>query len=263
MKFKDISEVVNRSNTTCYGLGAAVFTKDINKAIMISNSIKAGTIWWVNYVCNFRIRILRSNFDLRCSFLKLFLADTFTCLFSGNWYPCFGFLMTSPLGFKATVGSALSECRGRCNVHSLRSTSGATHCQPLSSRHCGSAQCHHLPVYSPSLGLGSNPGHMHRSAMCYHYTMPACLTQMFLKLVSCLYFRVNNYLSFFANAPFGGYKMSGIGRELWVFCSDSVNCEAQKFQERIQKFWRGGVRNMAILTMLCTTGVGLWIRYWA
>ena len=30
-----------------------------------------------------------------------------TCSFWGHWYPCFGFLVTSPLGFKARVGSAL------------------------------------------------------------------------------------------------------------------------------------------------------------
>ena len=35
--------------------------------------------------------------------------------------------MTSPLGFKARVGSALfAFCGGECNIHSLRSTSGAT-----------------------------------------------------------------------------------------------------------------------------------------
>ena len=30
-----------------------------------------------------------------------------------------------------------SHCRGECNVHFLRSTSGATHCQPLDGQHCG------------------------------------------------------------------------------------------------------------------------------
>ena len=30
-------------------------------------------------------------------------------LFWGHWYPSFGFLLTSPLGFKARVGSALFE----------------------------------------------------------------------------------------------------------------------------------------------------------
>ena len=37
----------------------------------------------------------------------------------------------SLLGLKARVGSALFAFQGECNVHSLRSTSGATHCQPL------------------------------------------------------------------------------------------------------------------------------------
>ena len=47
--------------------------------------------------------------------------------FWGHWYSCFGFLVTSPLGFKARVGSALfAFCGGECNVHSPRSTSGAT-----------------------------------------------------------------------------------------------------------------------------------------
>ena len=32
---------------------------------------------------------------------------TYTCPILGHWYPCFGFLVTSPLGFKAKVGSAL------------------------------------------------------------------------------------------------------------------------------------------------------------
>ena len=45
----------------------------------------------------------------------------------GHWYPCFGFLVMSPLGFKARVGSSLfAFYKGECNVHSLRSTSGAT-----------------------------------------------------------------------------------------------------------------------------------------
>ena len=29
------------------------------------------------------------------------------------------------------------HCGGECNVHSLRSTSGATYCQPLDIQHCG------------------------------------------------------------------------------------------------------------------------------
>ena len=64
---------------------------------------------------------------LLIAFFLKFLADTCPFLRGGHWYPCFGFLVTSPLGFKARVGSALfAFCGGECNVHSLRFTSGAT-----------------------------------------------------------------------------------------------------------------------------------------
>ena len=63
-------------------------------------------------------------FSTTTIFLK-FLATH--VLFLGPGYPCLGFLVTSPLGFKAKVGSALfAFCGGACNVHSPRSTSGAT-----------------------------------------------------------------------------------------------------------------------------------------
>ena len=57
----------------------------------------------------------------------MFLGDT--CPFWGPLVSLFfGFLAMSPMGFKARVGSALfAFCEGKCNVHSLRSTSGATH----------------------------------------------------------------------------------------------------------------------------------------
>ena len=45
MPFKDIDEVVKRANNTPYGLAAAVWTKDIEKAMRISNSVRAGTVW--------------------------------------------------------------------------------------------------------------------------------------------------------------------------------------------------------------------------
>lgn len=45
LKFKDISEVIERANNTHYGLAGAVFTKDIDKALTIANSVQAGTIW--------------------------------------------------------------------------------------------------------------------------------------------------------------------------------------------------------------------------
>ncbi|MGF1488765.1 MAG: aldehyde dehydrogenase family protein [Prochloraceae cyanobacterium] len=45
MKFKSIEEVIDRANKTMYGLAAAVWTQDINKALAISNKVRAGTVW--------------------------------------------------------------------------------------------------------------------------------------------------------------------------------------------------------------------------
>jgi aldehyde dehydrogenase (NAD+) len=45
LKFKNLDEVVDRSNRTSYGLAAAVWTKDISKAHRIANSLRAGTVW--------------------------------------------------------------------------------------------------------------------------------------------------------------------------------------------------------------------------
>ncbi|XP_064804036.1 aldehyde dehydrogenase, mitochondrial-like [Oncorhynchus masou masou] len=45
LKFKTLEEVVERANDTKYGLAAAVFTKDIDKANYISSGIRAGTVW--------------------------------------------------------------------------------------------------------------------------------------------------------------------------------------------------------------------------
>ena len=58
-------------------------------------------------------------------------------LFWGHWYPCLGFLVTSPLGFK--VGSILLALWRQCNIYILRSPSGTTHYQPLDGQHCGVA----------------------------------------------------------------------------------------------------------------------------
>ncbi len=45
MKFKDIDEVIERGNRTAYGLAGAVWTRDIQKALHISNNLRAGTVW--------------------------------------------------------------------------------------------------------------------------------------------------------------------------------------------------------------------------
>uniref|UniRef100_A0A3Q4ICC3 aldehyde dehydrogenase (NAD(+)) n=1 Tax=Neolamprologus brichardi TaxID=32507 RepID=A0A3Q4ICC3_NEOBR len=45
LKFKNLEEVVTRANDTKYGLAAAVFTKDIDKANYVSSGLRAGTVW--------------------------------------------------------------------------------------------------------------------------------------------------------------------------------------------------------------------------
>ncbi|KAI1329395.1 aldehyde dehydrogenase [Xylariaceae sp. FL0255] len=44
-KFKDEAEVIKMGNDSTYGLAAAVHTNDLNTAIRVSNSLKAGTVW--------------------------------------------------------------------------------------------------------------------------------------------------------------------------------------------------------------------------
>ncbi|MBF2008329.1 MAG: aldehyde dehydrogenase family protein [Chlorogloeopsis fritschii C42_A2020_084] len=45
IKFKDVDEVIQRANSTMYGLAAGVWTKDITKAHAIANNVRAGTVW--------------------------------------------------------------------------------------------------------------------------------------------------------------------------------------------------------------------------
>ena len=61
------------------------------------------------------------NFYFFIFFFKVFGGHV---LFWGHWYPCFGFLVMSPLGFKARVGCLIRIAEA--NVRSPRSTSGAT-----------------------------------------------------------------------------------------------------------------------------------------
>ncbi|CDW53422.1 retinal dehydrogenase 2 [Trichuris trichiura] len=44
-KFKTLEEAIERANRTHYGLAAAIFTKDVNKAICVASALEAGTVW--------------------------------------------------------------------------------------------------------------------------------------------------------------------------------------------------------------------------
>lgn len=44
-KFSTVDEVIEKANSSKYGLGAGVFTNDVNKAIHVSNKIHSGSIW--------------------------------------------------------------------------------------------------------------------------------------------------------------------------------------------------------------------------
>lgn len=45
IRFKSIDEVIERANNSNYGLAAAVFTKDLDKANHIVQGLRAGTVW--------------------------------------------------------------------------------------------------------------------------------------------------------------------------------------------------------------------------
>lgn len=50
LKFSSLNEVITRANNTDYGLAAAVFTQDIDKANYIVQGLRAGTVWYVKFI---------------------------------------------------------------------------------------------------------------------------------------------------------------------------------------------------------------------
>jgi len=43
--FKTVEEVITRANDTKYGLAAAVWTRDMKRALAVANGVRAGTVW--------------------------------------------------------------------------------------------------------------------------------------------------------------------------------------------------------------------------
>jgi aldehyde dehydrogenase (NAD+) len=44
-KFIDEEDIIHQAHDTMYGLAAAVFSKDITRALNVANRLKAGTVW--------------------------------------------------------------------------------------------------------------------------------------------------------------------------------------------------------------------------
>jgi len=45
IKFKDEEDVIRQANDTLYGLAAALFTQNLNRAIKTAHRLQAGTVW--------------------------------------------------------------------------------------------------------------------------------------------------------------------------------------------------------------------------
>jgi len=49
LKFKTTEELIERANKTVYGLAAAIFTNNLDRALHVSSALRAGTIWVNTY----------------------------------------------------------------------------------------------------------------------------------------------------------------------------------------------------------------------
>ena len=49
IKFHDVDEVIAMANDSVYGLGGAIWTKDINKAIKVARAVETGRMWVNTY----------------------------------------------------------------------------------------------------------------------------------------------------------------------------------------------------------------------
>ena len=49
LRFDDVDQVVEQANRNPYGLAAAVWTRDVKKAHLVSRQLKAGTVWINTY----------------------------------------------------------------------------------------------------------------------------------------------------------------------------------------------------------------------
>ena len=83
IKFEDEEDVVHQANDTLYGLAAAVFTKDISRALKTVQRLKAGTVW-VNCVNVSEINVPFGGFKQSGSTYCFLISVTTTALNSVN-----------------------------------------------------------------------------------------------------------------------------------------------------------------------------------
>ena len=88
--------------------------------------------------------------------------------FGGHWYPCFGFLVTSPLGFKARVGSALFAIFAEANVMYIPQDSPLVLHLPTSWRPACSRSLPHMHVQRWDLARFRTYDRTNRRRTRYH-----------------------------------------------------------------------------------------------
>ena len=101
--------------TKCHSISVGCNNKwfriDINPVVTIASAV---IIWALVIWCMVKPEQVRRNVFVCLFVLKvLSVGHIHMSYYWGHWYPCFGFLVTSPLGFKARVGSALFALRRR------------------------------------------------------------------------------------------------------------------------------------------------------
>ena len=102
--------------------------------------------------------------------------------FWGHWYPCFGFLVTSPLGFKARVGSALFAIFAEANVMYIPQDSPLVLHLLTSWRPARSRSLPHMHVQRWDLAQIRTCNRTNRRRTRYHCASDPALN---IKILSC------------------------------------------------------------------------------
>ena len=111
-----------------------------------------------------------------CMFLKRFWQTR--VLFWGHWYPCFGFLVSLLwISMPKRVLPYSLFCGGKCNIHSMRSTSGATGANLLAAQLVTS----HMLQQRWDLAWIQTGNHPNRRRMHYHCASDPGVCVCFLK----------------------------------------------------------------------------------